>query len=122
MSEPKQREGIYNNFRNACMAKGTNISRVLQECGRSNGNTGSWKVGTFPRLNVAMDIAEYLGISLDELCYGIKNSKAVIINESQREWLDLASRIPEDRQQMCKDFLNTHAVVPQKYEDEKKTS
>lgn len=122
MSELRNRESLYENFRHACSLKGTNVSTVLRECGRSTGNTGAWKVGAFPRLDVAMDIADYLGVSLDELCYGVEGSKAVIIDDSQREWLEIALRIPKDKQQMCKDFLKTHAVIPEKYEDRKKTS
>ena len=122
MSELRNRESLYENFRHACSTRGTNVSAILRECGRSTGNTGAWKAGAFPRLDVAMDIADYLGISLDELCYGVEGSKAVIIDDSQREWLEIALRIPEDKQQMCKDFLKTHAVIPEKYEGQKKTS
>ena len=109
-----KRNGIYSYFKDACSKKGTSITHVLNECGRSNGNTGSWKEGSFPRLDVAMDIADYLGITLDELCYG-KNAKALYPNPNQREWLDIISRIPDDKQQMCKDFISTHAAVPEKY-------
>ena len=133
----KQREGIYDAFKKACAYKNTTITHVLNEVGRSNGNTGIWKRGAFPRIDVAMDIAEYLGITLDELCYGLRYDAIMPVNKNEREWLDvlcnfpedkqdmlkewlnIIGKIPEDRQKMCKDFLKTHLIEPEKYENGK---
>lgn len=115
---------FYDNFKDACFRKGTSISVVLSEIGRASGNTGTWKMGKFPRLDIVMEIAEHLHISLDELVYGI--GKAPYSGKSQKnevdnEWVEIISNIPEDRQQLCKDFLRTHMVVePQKYADNKR--
>ena len=109
---------FYDNFKSACERHGTNITAVLKELGRASGNTG------YPKLDIVMEIAEYLHISTDELIYGIgqapysetQNNELPIDNE----WIEIISHIPADRQQMCKDFLRTHMVVPEKYTDSKK--
>ncbi len=35
----------------------------------------------------------------------------------EQELLEVFSHIPEDRQQLCLDFLRTHMVQPEKYVD-----
>lgn len=103
---------LYDNFRRACAVRGTTISQVLDAIGKASGSTGTWKSGKFPRLDTVMLIAEHLGISLDELCYGFDKMSAKILSENDKEWLALLYRIPKDRRQMCKDFLLTHAALP----------
>ena len=104
---------FYDNFKAACQKRNTTISGVLRELGRSTGSTGRWSSGSYPTLDIVMDIANHLGISLDELVYG-DDAKPYEIDASQQEWLYIISMIPEERQQMCKDFLKTHMVVPEK--------
>ena len=111
------------NFKAACARKGTNISTVLEKICRASSNTGNWKKGKFPRIDIAMEIAEYLQISTDELIYGLGN--APYANKTHKyeldpEWIEIIDRIPENRQQMCKDFLRTHMIIPEKYTEEKK--
>lgn len=113
---------FYDNFLSACHSRGTNLTSVLKALGKSTGNTGSWKSTTYPKLDIVMEMANYLGMSLDELVYG-SESKAVILTDSDKEWLDLIARIPEDKKAMCKAFLETHVAVqetPAKYADKKR--
>lgn len=115
---------FYDNFKAACERHGTNLTTVLKDLGRASGNTGTWKTGRFPKLDIVIEIAEYLHISTDELIYGIgqapysgtQNNELLIDNE----WVEIISHIPADRQQICKDFLRTHMVVPEKYANTKK--
>ena len=120
MGNNKKRPGIYEQFKDACAAKGTTITRALNDCGRADSNTGQWKAGSFPRLDAAMDLSEHLGISLDELCYGFKKAKGVVLNKEQKEWLAIMASIPKEKREMCIDFLRTHAVIPEKYSDKGK--
>ena len=115
---------FYDNFRDACRRKGTSVSAVLAEIGRASGSIGAWKIGKSPRLDTAMEIAEHLQISLDELTYGLGKapySGNIHNNEIDSEWIEIISQIPEERQQICKDFLRTHMVEkPQKYAGNKR--
>ena len=61
---------IYENFRAACKRNGTTLTEVLNATGHSSGSTGTWKQGRPPKLDIVMEIADYLHISLDELVYG----------------------------------------------------
>lgn len=105
---------FYDNFKSACKRKGTNMTTVLSELGYSTSSTGSWKAGAFPRLDVVINIARHLEMSIDELVYGIndipfgtrKNEYTI-----DPEWVEIISNIPEERQQMCKDFLRTHMII-----------
>lgn len=113
---------FYENVRAACSRKGTTLTEVLKAIGRSTGATGAWKSGMLPKLDVAIQLADYLEISLDELVYGPEGIEKWFpeapqseLTGEQQEWLEILSHIPDDRKQMCKDFLRTHMVVPEKY-------
>lgn len=116
---------FYENARAACARKKTTLTEVLKAIGRSTGATGAWKSGMLPKIEIAIEIADYLDIPLDELVYGPDRIKKWLpdlpysLTEEQQEWLDILSRIPEDKKEMCKDFLNTHVVVPEKTESGK---
>lgn len=111
--------GIYDKFKDACAARDTTITQVLNALGKSSGSTGTWKSGKYPRIDTVMEIAEYLHISLDELCYGPERMRASVLSENEREWLYILSRIPADKQELCKDFLRTHMTVPEKFVDKR---
>lgn len=96
---------LYDNFRAACASKGTTLTETLQAIGRASGVTGNWKQGASPNLKIAMEIADHLHISLDELCYG---PERVGLTTEESELLGIFHRIPEDRRKMCLDFLRTH--------------
>lgn len=109
---------FYDNFNDICRSKGTTITGVLKAIGKSTGSTGTWREGKFPKLDTVMEMAEYLGVSLDELVYGETHKNE--LSDSDREWLDIIAHIPKEKQKMCKDFLRTHMVVPEKYADRKR--
>ena len=110
---------FYDNFKAVCKEKGTNVTTVLKEIGRSTGCTGKWSRGSYPALDIVIEMAAHLGVSLDKLVFN-RESLPASLSASDQEWLDIICRIPEDKQEMCKDFLRTHMVVPEKYVDEKK--
>lgn len=112
---------FYDNFREACSRKGTTITSALKAIGRSTSCTGGWSRGKFPGLDICMELSEYLGIGLDELVYGKKgaDAPAEMLSSSDREWLEIVRRIPLEKQELCKDFMRTHMVVPEKYQDKK---
>ena len=109
---------FYDNFKAACSQKGTTLTTVLRAIGRSTGATGRWSSGSFPSLDIVIEIADHLGISLDELVFGVSKER-MSLSDSDKEWLDIIARIPKERHQMCKDFLKTHMTIPDKYSDKK---
>lgn len=113
-----EKTGIYEQFSDAAKRHGKTLSNVLRTLKMSTGSMGNWKRGQYPRLDVAMEIAEYLGMSLDDLVYGFGKSKSSILTNNQREWLYIIDNIPSNKQDMCKDFLRTHAMIPRRYREE----
>lgn len=112
---------LYERLREACSERDTTLTRALTEIGRASGNTGSWKAGKSPSIDIIMDLAEHLHMSLDELVYGktAAAKRQSVLTEEEKEWLDILSRIPEGRRDMCRDFLKTHMVEPEKYTGKK---
>lgn len=103
---------FYDNLRKICREKGTTVTTVLKELKMSTGSTGKWKDGSIPKIDTVMQLSEYLDVSLDRLVYG----RDVVGGSSiDPEWIEIISHIPADRQEMCKDFLRTHMVLPEKY-------
>lgn len=113
---------VYEQLRKACKRNRTSLTKVLEKTNNSTSVTGGWKSGQSPRLYTIMDIAEFLNISLDELCYGIEDSNLVKLNDEQKEWLFIIDHIPSTRLEMCKDFLKTHAMIPPKSQEKTLTS
>lgn len=115
---------FYETVNKICKDKGTTATTVLREIGASTGNVSKWKKGSIPNIDLALRFAQHLGVSLDYLVTGIESGatqlSVVGVSESEREWLSIIHAIPEDKQEMCKDFLRTHMAVPEKYADRKR--
>lgn len=117
---------FYDTVNEICKRNGTTATTVLREIGASTGNVSKWKNGSIPNIDLALRIAERLDITLDYLVTGIPDRQPLKLVEnselsaSDQEWLFIVHQIPDDKQDMCKDFLRTHAVVPEKYADVKK--
>lgn len=99
---------FYDNVRKICKEKGTSISVVLTALGRSTGATSSWKAGRMPKLDILMEMADYLNVSLDYLVYGKQSGLSNELNDDELELLDIYRKIPERSHPMCKAFLETH--------------
>lgn len=110
---------FYDNFRLVCKEKGTTVTAVLKKLGKSTGSTGKWRNGSYPTLDVVMAMAEDLGVTLDKLVYNREPVPSFPTGtQLDPEWIEIITHIPEDKQQICKDFLRTHMVIPEKFQDE----
>ena len=109
---------FYDNLRAVCAEKGTTVTTVLKELHMSTGSTGKWKEGSIPKIDTVMQLSEHLDVSLDYLVYGRKLYTEV--SGLDPEWIEIITHIPDDKQEMCKDFLRTHMVIPEKYADRKR--
>ncbi len=111
---------FYDNLKAACARKKVSVTKMLIDIGRPTSLTGSWgKQGSSPSLSVLIEISNYLHVSIDELAFGREEHiKRVAEDEKplaeQMEWIDLISLIPENKKQMCMDFIRTHIVTPKR--------
>lgn len=119
-------EIFYETVNRICKEKGTTATTVLKAIGASTGNVSKWKNGSIPNIDLALRFARYLNISLDYLVTGEDAYSAPLpvqasgLSDEDTEWLSLIRGIPSEKQEMCKDFLRTHAYVPEKHADKKK--
>lgn len=119
-------ESFYETVNKICKEKGTTATTVLKAIGASTGNVSKWKKGSIPNIDLALRFARHLGITLDYLVTGEDAYSAPLtvpdsgLNVDDAEWLSIIRGIPAEKQEMCKDFLSTHAYVPEKYADKKK--
>lgn len=58
---------FYQRLNMLCKQSNTNISLLLKALNLSTGNTGSWKKGILPKGETLLQIADYLGVSVDYL-------------------------------------------------------
>lgn len=78
-----------------------------------------WKIRKgSPSSDLISPIAKFFHVSTDYLLTG-SEAESETLSLEDIEWLDIIHKIPEDRKNMCKDFLKTHMVIPDKYENKK---
>ena len=112
---------FYDSVKKICFKKDVRLSIMIRDLHLDIGCVGQWKEGTLPTVDVAFAIAQYLGVSLDYLITGLEpDSNMLMVSGLDPEWIDIITHIPDDKQEMCKDFLRTHMVIPEKYEDRKR--
>lgn len=58
---------FWNNFLAECAKKGKSPAVVAEELGFSNSATTCWKNGSLPRMSSRKKIADYFGITVEEL-------------------------------------------------------
>lgn len=78
---------FWNNFLAQCAKKGKSPAVVAEELGFSNSATTCWKNGSLPRMSSRKKIAEYFGITVDELM-GTKKEPAGM-GRLKWEWADV---------------------------------
>lgn len=78
---------FWNNFLAECAKKGKSPAVIAEELGFSNSATTCWKNGSLPRMSSRKKIADYFGITVEELM-GTKKEPAGM-GELQWEWADV---------------------------------
>ena len=78
---------FWNNFLAECAKKGKSPAVVAEELGFSNSATTCWKNGSLPRMSSRKKIADYFGVTVDELM-GTKKEPAGM-GELKWEWADV---------------------------------
>lgn len=78
---------FWNNFLAECAKKGKSPAVVAEELGFSNSATTCWKNGSLPRMSSRKKIADYFGITVEELM-GTKKEPAGM-DGLKWEWADV---------------------------------
>lgn len=92
---------FYQNIRIKCAELGITIAQLERELGFAKGSIGKW-MNSFPLLDRAIKVADYLDISIDELCsrnrqiaLANNNSTALNINGSNNFFADTRADLLE---------------------------
>lgn len=78
---------FWNNFLAQCAKKGKSPAVVAEELGFSNSATTCWKNGSLPRMSSRKKLADYFGITVEELM-GTKKEPAGM-GGLKWEWADV---------------------------------
>lgn len=86
-----------------CVVAGVSVSRMLTDLQMSRGSIGKWKGGVEPTNRTKKQIADYFGITVDELMSGQKekpaDQKADELTEDEKLLLKLFNALsPEDQE------------------------
>ena len=74
---------FYDNIYKICNEKGTTPTTVLKELGFSSGNVSKWKKGSVPNVDIAYQIAQHLGVSMDFSPFVTKLSQNQILHPAK---------------------------------------
>lgn len=117
---------FYNNFVRLCNSVGKSPSRVVLDVGATKSAITRWKNGGNPTDATAMKLAEYFGVSVQELmgegtfgemAYEIARDQGLVespfkqkekptvtmddgLSDSKRKLIDLAKDLPEDQAEL----------------------
>ena len=90
---------FWNNFLAECAKKGKSPAVVAEELGFSNSATTCWKNGSLPRMSSRKKLADYFGITVEELM-GTKKEPAGMggLDKQMQEIVELLNNAtPEQR-------------------------
>lgn len=65
---------------------GINVSQLARDVGISSKTLHNWTTGQKPRdIDQVKLVADYFGVSMDELCFGLKASPSVVNFENHKD-------------------------------------
>ena len=90
---------FYDNFVRLCNRVNKSPSSVATEIGLSRASVNGWKNGKKPTDATTIKLADYFGVSVDELIGNAENEKQPLINEDEEltEYLEELKNRPEMR-------------------------
>ena len=80
------------NFERVCVEKGYSPTAVCVAVGISKSNYSNWSDGTTPRKTTLLKIADYLGVSVEELTMETKTT----LSEEEKQLVSLISQLTDD--------------------------
>lgn len=104
---------FYDRLKQACKNKGTNVTATLKKIGIGGANGTYWKNGSIPSSDIAVKLAEFLGVTTDYLLLGDEIRQ--LLNDDERELIDYYNRLPEREQQR---LISRAATLAEVYEEQ----
>lgn len=104
---------FFTNYNQLCKAAGKSANGVAKELGVASGSVTQWKRGSTPRPATIEMIAEYFGVTPEELLFGIKKEPSIPTDEEldkndamweKRE--EISRMLPDLTSQQLSDIIN----------------
>lgn len=95
---------FYSNFVRLCKKNGKTPSAVAEELGFSRAASSGWADGSKPRKSTLIIIADYFGITVEELMSGVEDAKKDPAQKSEVK--ALVEDLPENIQQLIRICLD----------------
>lgn len=104
---------FFTNYNQLCKAAGKSANGVAKELGVASSSVTQWKRGSTPRPATIEMIAEYFGVTPEELLFGIKKEPSIPTDEElskndamweKRE--EISRMLPDLTSQQLSDIIN----------------
>ena len=97
---------FYEAYKSFCEQKGIAESRVLRELDISHSVISNWKNGSMPSNRTMRQIADYFGVTVDELKEGYKKIAPPERSDAEKEYVQKFAMLPPEKQAEVLDFVN----------------
>ena len=93
--------GFWDNYVDLCTKNGKTPNGAAEEIGISSGSITAWKKGRVPRPQNQKQIADYFGVTVDDLLNAEKENPTSVsadgVDELDKEALDIMHRLPPEK-------------------------
>ncbi len=115
-------EDFINRVQKMAIDKGTNLKAITREIGISNSSFTDWKKGRgIPSIEKICKLADYFGVSLDYLAYGIKqNIETDLSNYRDASFNVKFDTLPPDMQSKVLSYMDGMLAAIEKPSEEKR--
>lgn len=96
---------FWQNFVNLCANKGKSTTAVILELGLSRSLVTSWKNGTIPNNTTLKKIADYFGVTTEQLVNDLPLEELKGLDEKDTEILNMYSRLSDEQKKQALSYL-----------------
>lgn len=93
--------GFWDNYVDLCTKNGKTPNGAAEEIGISSGSITAWKKGRVPRPQNQKQIADYFGVTVDDLLNAEKENPTSVtadgVDELDKEALDIMHQLPPEK-------------------------
>lgn len=92
---------LFSKIKELCKANEISIARLEKAIGMSNGSIRKWEKG-YPGLDKALSVADYFGISIDELA----GRNIYSLSDDSKNLAAVYESLPKEKQALVKCYLS----------------
>ena len=97
---------FWQNFVKLCANKGKSTTAVILEIGLSKSLVTNWKNGTIPNNTTLKRVADYFGITVEQLVNDLPLEELKGLDEKDTEILNMYSRLSDEQKKQARSYLD----------------